>query len=194
MNARIITATNRDLEEMVASGAFRRDLFYRLNVFPILLPPLRQRLEDILPLANYFAKRFAQRNERGLVRLSLAVMEMLQRYDWPGNIRELENVMERALLLVGHEGLVLPQHLPPALHGVRGSSGQGYGSSPAAAWHSGSLQEQIEELERAAIVEALESSRGHVGKAAESLGYTERIFALRMKKYDISYKSFRDMV
>ncbi len=194
MNARIITATNRDLEEMVASGAFRRDLFYRLNVFPILLPPLRQRLEDILPLANYFAKRFAQRNERGLVRLSLAVMEMLQRYAWPGNIRELENVMERALLLVGHEGLVLPQHLPPALHGGHGRSGQGCGSSPAAAWHSGSLQEQIEELERAAIVEALESSRGHVGKAAESLGYTERIFALRMKKYDISYKSFRDMV
>lgn len=191
VNARVITATNRDLEAMVAAGTFRRDLFYRLNVFPILLPPLRLRQGDILPLANHFAGRFAQRNGRGAVRLSLAVMEMLQRYAWPGNIRELENVMERALLLVGREGLVLPQHLPPALHGPSNPDGQGRGAA-AAPWRSGSLQEQIEELERAAIADALESSRGHVGRAAESLGYTERMLGLRMKKYGITYKPFRE--
>ncbi|MBQ9406511.1 MAG: sigma 54-interacting transcriptional regulator [Desulfovibrio sp.] len=191
VNTRFITATNRDLEAMVAAGTFRRDLFYRLNVFPILLPPLRCRQEDILPLAHHFAVRFSQRNGRGSVRLSLAVMEMLQRYAWPGNIRELENVMERAVLLVGRAGLILPRHLPPAVHGDRLFATQA-ADAAVTRQRSGSLQEQIEELERAAIVEALEASRGHVGKAAERLGLTERIVALRMKKYGISYKTFRE--
>ncbi|MBO4301189.1 MAG: sigma 54-interacting transcriptional regulator [Desulfovibrio sp.] len=192
VNTRFITATNRDLESMVAAGVFRRDLFYRLNVFPIVMPPLRFRQEDILPLAHHFATRFAQRNGRGVVRLSLAVMEMLQRYTWPGNIRELENVMERALLLVGREGLVLPQHLPQALRGIQGACEKQADTVAARQWRIGTLQEQMDELERVAIVEALEASHGHVGKSAESLGMTERILALRMKKYGISYKSFRE--
>ena len=170
---------------MVAKESFRRDLFYRLNVFPIYLPPLRGRPEDILPLANHFIRKFAQANGRENVRLSLSVMDMLQRYAWPGNIRELENVMERAVLLLGREGLVLPQHLPPALHGAHcaGISGE---SACAAR-----LQDQLDELERASIVEALEFSQGQMGKAAASLGLTERIMALRMKKYEINYKKFR---
>ena len=190
VNTRVITATNRDLETMVAEGRFRRDLFYRLNVFPILLPPLRCRQDDILPLAHHFASRFAQRMGRGAVRLSLAVMEILQRYAWPGNIRELENVMERALLLVGRDGLILPRHLPPALHGDRVITGQS--GDEASRPRHGSLQAQLEELERAAVVEALEASHGHVGRAAERLGLTERILALRMRKYGITYKTFRE--
>lgn len=190
VDVRFITATNRDLERMVAEETFRRDLFYRLNVFPINLPPLRQRPEDILPLANHFIKKYGHANGRDNVRLSLAVMDMLQRYAWPGNIRELENVMERAVLLLGREGLILPQHLPPALHGEHGAPG---GKLPGAARpvFSGSLQDQLNELERASIVEALECSQGQMGRAAASLGLTERIMALRMKKYGITYKAFR---
>lgn len=190
-DVRVITATNRDLEQMVREGTFRRDLFYRLNVFPITLPPLRSRPEDILPLANHFIKKYAQANGRGGARLSLAVMDMLQRYVWPGNIRELENVMERAALLLGHEGLVLPQHLPPALHGGWAGSGPGGERRSARTGVPGSLQEQLEELERAAIAEALECSRGQMGKAAASLGLTERVMALRMRKYGLNYKTFR---
>ena len=191
VDVRFITATNRNLEHMVSQETFRRDLFYRLNVFPIYLPPLRGRPEDILPLANHFIKKFAQTNGRENVRLSLAVMDMLQRYAWPGNIRELENVMERAVLLLGREGLVLPQHLPPALHGAHCTTVNGENVCTLRPGFSGSLQDQLDELERASIVEALEFSQGQMGKAAASLGLTERIMALRMKKYGINYKEFR---
>lgn len=192
-DVRIIAATNRDLERMVAEGGFRRDLFYRLNVFPIVLPPLRERQEDILPLAAHFLGRFSAAGGHGRAHLSLAVMDMLQRYAWPGNIRELQNVMERAALLLGSGRVVLPQHLPPALHGPRVSGGpsadgrqEGGGSLPG-----GSLAARLEEVERASIEEALKSCGGHMGKAAAALGLTERVMALRLKKYGISYKSFR---
>ena len=192
VDVRFITATNRDLEKMVEEETFRRDLFYRLNVFPIFLPPLSFRPEDILPLANHFIKKYALANGRSSVRLSLSVMDMLQRYSWPGNIRELENVMERAVLLLGREGLVLPQHLPPALHGNRAAAAtSGHAPGLLRQGLSGSLQEQLDELERASITEALEYSQGQMGKAAASLGLTERIMALRMKKYGITYKAFR---
>ncbi|WP_206214219.1 sigma 54-interacting transcriptional regulator [Desulfovibrio sp. ZJ369] len=191
VDVRIITATNRNLEEMVEQGGFRRDLFYRLNVFPIFLPPLRRRPEDILPLADHFIRRYAQAGDRKNARLSLAVMDMLQRYAWPGNIRELENVMERAVLLVGREGLILPQHLPPGLHSVQCAGRQGGSACCALPGISGGLQERLDELERACIVEALEWSRGRMGKAAARLGLTERIMALRLKKYGLDYKDFR---
>lgn len=192
-DVRIITATNRDLERMVAEGGFRRDLFYRLNVFPIFLPPLRERQEDILPLAAHFLRRFSAEGGHGRAHLSLAVMDMLQRYAWPGNIRELQNVMERAALLLGSGRVVLPQHLPPALHGpaaVGAPSADGRGDGRAAL-PGGSLAARLEEVERASIVEALEACGGHMGKAAAALGLTERVMALRLKKYGISYKSFR---
>ncbi|WP_165079161.1 MULTISPECIES: sigma 54-interacting transcriptional regulator [unclassified Desulfovibrio] len=187
-DVRIITATNRDLEQMVEAGAFRRDLFYRLNVFPLCLPPLRERPEDILPLAAHFLGRFAG-GGRGPAHLSLAVMDMLQRYAWPGNVRELQNVMERAALLLGPERVVLPQHLPPALHGGA-APGSGDGR-PAAPPPPGSLAGRLEEVERASIVEALDACAGHMGKAAAALGLTERVMALRLKKYGLSYKTFR---
>lgn len=192
-DVRIITATNRDLERMVTEGGFRRDLFYRLNVFPIFLPPLRERQEDILPLAAHFLGRFSAAGGHGRAHLSLAVMDMLQRYAWPGNIRELQNVMERAALLLGSGRVVLPQHLPPALHGPgavgeppAAGRGEGHATVPG-----GSLAARLDEVERASIVEALEACGGHMGKAAAALGLTERVMALRLKKYGISYKSFR---
>lgn len=187
-DVRIIAATNRDLERMVAEGGFRRDLFYRLNVFPIFLPPLRERQEDILPLAAHFLGRFSAGGGHGRAHLSLAVMDMLQRYAWPGNIRELQNVMERAALLLGSGRVVLPQHLPTALHGQVAADRRGGGG---ATLPGGSLAARLDEVERASIEEALESCGGHMGKAAAALGLTERVMALRLKKYGISYKSFR---
>ena len=188
-DVRIVTATNRDLESMVRDGQFRQDLFYRLNVFPIFLPPLRARQDDILPLANHFLQKFALAAGREDARLSLAVMDMLQRYRWPGNIRELENAMERAVLLLGRENLVLPQHLPPAMHHhvLKEDTSQG----DVCQVLSISLQDRLDELERACIVDALTVHKGHMGHAAASLGLTERIMALRMKKYGLCYKEYR---
>ncbi len=194
VDVRIIAATNRDLENMVEQGAFRRDLYYRLNVFPIHLPPLRERQNDILLLANHFVEKYAAENHKQDVHLSLSVMDMLHRYTWPGNIRELENLMERAVLLVGRDGLILPQHLPAELH-----SKDCPATAPAHLESGGfsaysrdcTLQERLDELERASIMEALEATRGHMGQAASRLGLTERIMALRMKKYDIRYQDYR---
>ncbi len=193
VDVRIITATNRLLEDMVRDGSFRRDLYYRLNVFPIFLPPLRDRQSDILLLAKHFVEKFAKAAGRGDIRLSLTVMDMLHRYAWPGNIRELENIMERAVLLAGKEGVILPQHLPPDLH----SPGCPACGMPASVTGGSrpplncTLQERLDELERSCIAEALEQHQGHMGHAAESLGLTERVMALRMKKYGINYKDYR---
>jgi Nif-specific regulatory protein len=195
VDVRIVAATNRNLESMVESGAFRRDLYYRLNVFPIHLPPLRARRNDILLLANHFAEHFAKDNHRENVRLSLTVMDMLHRYAWPGNIRELENIIERAVLLAGRDGLILPHHLPVELHSKDfpgyGRQGALPGSSVPVRSHESNLRERLEELERAAIAEALENTSGHMGQAAAALGLTERIMALRMRKYGLRYQDYR---
>lgn len=116
VDVRIITATNRPLEEMVEEGTFRKDLYYRLNVFSLELPPLRERQSDILLLAEHFLDTFAKVNNREKPKLSQAVCEMLERYTWQGNIRELENVMERCMVLLGTGRYILPQHLPNHLH------------------------------------------------------------------------------
>jgi Nif-specific regulatory protein len=183
VDVRFITATNRDLEAMVEEGLFRRDLYYRLNVFPIHLPSLRERPDDILPLAMHFLQKFAQINGRPQPLLSEKVGIMLQEYSWPGNIRELENAMERALLLIGQGNTVFPQHLPPALYGV--------GRSDSSTNFVGDLQERMDAQERASIIDALEWSRGKIGKAAARLGLTERVMGLRLKKYSLDYKEFR---
>lgn len=189
VDVRLIAATNRDLEKMVEEGTFRRDLYYRLNVFPIVLPPLRDRQDDIMPLASHFAKRFARVAGKEDVRMSLAAMDMLQRYSWPGNIRELENAMERAVLLLGNQNLILPQHLPTAMHVYGGTVTEGNEARPRRA--QATLQEHLDELEKACIVDALEASEGQMAKAAKALGLTQRILGLRMRKYNLDYKNFR---
>ena len=187
VNVRCIAATNRDLARMVEEGTFRGDLYYRLNVFPIQLPPLRDRPEDILPLCSHFLQQYGGESGNRNIRLSLASRDLLEHYHWPGNVRELENVMERAVLLLGQDRLVLPRHLPADLHsGIR--STEANARSSVAPIH---LQDRLNELERAYILEALEASQGQMGKAAVQLGLTERVMALRMKKYAITYKEFR---
>lgn len=189
-DARVITATNRDLEKMVEAGAFRRDLYYRLNVFPIFLPALRQRRDDIIPLCAHFLDKFARSRNQKPPRLSLAAMDFLQRHDWPGNIRELQNVLERATLLLGHDNLLLPRHLPPDLARSTPDAYSELGKTAAMPGHGG-LKATLEEVERATIENSLALCAGNMRKAAAALGITERIMALRVSKYCLDYKNFR---
>ncbi len=195
VDIRIVAATNRSLEAMVEQGTFRKDLYYRLNVFPITLAPLRERRDDIILIANHFMEKFAAANGRSHIRLSLSAADMLQRYDWPGNARELQNIMERAILLVAEDGLIMPQHLPVNLHATTCQKAHPNASCTAGMelGHMGgaSLQDRLDELEYACIVESLERTQGHLGNASQILGLTERVMALRLRKYDLNYKSFR---
>lgn len=190
VDVRIITATNRDLEKMVEDGTFRKDLYYRLNVFSLFLPPLRERQSDILLLVDHFLGYFSEINKIVKPKLSLAASEMLQRYAWHGNIRELENVIERSILLIGKGQYLLPQHLPLELHSKECPEVSST-SVPKYNLGAGTLPERIEELERVSITEALSTYKGHMGDAAASLGLTERIMGQRMKKYSLDYKDFR---
>ena len=177
VDVRVIAATNRDLEAMVEGGSFRRDLYYRLNVFPILLPPLRARREDLENLAHHFLKKFSL-DPAHPPRLSAGALRRLRAHNWPGNIRELENAMERAALLRGAGLTVEEHHLPDW---PKTADGQ----PPA------TLEEAVGELERRLLSEALEAAAGRLGQAAARLGLTERKMGLRLAKYQINYRRFR---
>ena len=166
-NARIIACTNRNLEEAVKSGRFREDLFYRLNVVELNIPPLRERREDILPLAGLFIAQFTQ----GRARFSAAVMDCLARYAWPGNVRELRNVMERAALLCRGE-MVLPEHLPARL----GATAPAPGGAETA--DSGKL----EEIERQTILRGLRKHGFNRTETAKALGISRRTLVYKIQK------------
>ncbi len=186
VDVRLIAATNRDLEQMVSEGTFRQDLYYRLSVFPILLPPLRKRGEDIMALATYFAEKYGRENRREIRRISTKATDLLTSYSWPGNIRELENVMERAVLLCGPAGVIEASHLPP---GLQEAENENFPPPPD---HAGDgLDGALAALERRMITDALSENRGNMAKAAAQLGITERVMGLRMKKYGLSFKDFR---
>ena len=180
VDVRIITATNRDLEKRVAEGAFREDLLYRLNVFPIHIPPLRERRTDILLLANHFIEKYNKENMKDVRRISTPAIDMMMVYHWPGNVRELENCIERAMLLTSDD-VIHGHHLPATLQTAEASNTVA-GST---------LDITMKNVERELIIEALKRSRGNMVKAAESLGITERIMGLRVKKYDIKYRLYR---
>jgi Nif-specific regulatory protein len=182
VDVRVITATNRNLEKMIDEGKFRLDLYYRINVFPIYVPPLRERKSDILELADYFLEKFSERGGKKVVRLSTPAIDMLMSYHWPGNVRELENVIERAVLLT-QDGVVHGYHLPPTLQTAEAS-----GTMPTAR----TLEEAVDAVEREMIVEALKTHRGVMAKAARQLGLTERVMGLRVKKHGIDPERFRD--
>ena len=173
-NVRIIVATNKNLEEEIRQGLFREDLYYRVNVFPIYLPPLRERKDDIMLLADYFLEKLASENNKIITRISTPAIEMLTRYHWPGNVRELENCIERAVLLCNEE-VIRSEHLPPSLQMAKKTS-----QPPKA-----SLTEIVENTEREFIVDALKRCGGQQRKAARQLGVTERILGYKIKKYNI---------
>jgi len=180
VDVRILTATNRDLEDLAAHGQFRQDLYYRLNVFPIHLPPLCERGSDILLLANHFVEKFSRAAGKDIKRISTPAIDMLMSYHWPGNVRELENCIERAVIL-STDDVVHGHHLPPTLQTAEASG----------TVLKGSLQESLDNLERELIIEALKNSRGNKAKAARALGVTERIMGLRVERFGIDPRRFR---
>jgi Nif-specific regulatory protein len=179
-DVRIIAATNRDLEKAIETGDFRQDLYYRLNVFPVILPPLRERRADILLLANFFVEKYSKLNHKNIRRISTPAIDMLMSYHWPGNVRELENCVERAVL-VSTDDVIHGHHLPPTLQTAESSGTQ----------FNGSLQATLDNLERELLLDALKSGRGNKAKAARLLGLSERLMGLRVRKHGIDPRRFR---
>jgi len=179
-DVRILAATNKDLERAVEDGSFRGDLYYRLNVFPIYMPPLRERKTDILLLAEHFLEKYAQENRKDIRRLSTPAIDMLTQYHWPGNVRELENCMERAVLLC-EENVIHSYHLPPTLQ-----TGVESDTLPAQ-----SLEEAVAKVEQEMIIDALKNSRGNMARAAELLKTTERKFSYKARRYGVDFRQYR---
>ena len=177
---RVIAATNRNLEEEIGNGRFREDLYYRLNIFPITVPPLRERKADILLLADYFVEKYNAVNFKGIRRISTRAIDIFMRYHWPGNVRELENCIERAVIL-SEDNVIHGYHLPPTLQTAESSG------TPA----TGSLQQRLDGIEHEMIIEALKRTKGNMAKAAMQLGLTERVMGLRVKKFRIDYRKYR---
>jgi Nif-specific regulatory protein len=179
LNVRVLAATNRNLEKAIAAGEFREDLYYRLNVFSIFVPPLRDRKADILLLADHFLERFAREHGKNVRRISTPAIDMLASYHWPGNVRELSNAIERAIVLCDG-GVVHAHHLPPTLQTAE--------SSGTAA--NQSLQDMVEAVEKDALQDALKQARGNRAVAARLLRTTRRIFNYKVRNYGIDWRRF----
>ena len=179
-DVRIIAATNRDLAGWLAAGQFRADLYYRLNVFPIMLPPLRERQEDILPLAKRFVERFSREIRREPPDIHPEAQACLQRYAWPGNIRELRNVLERALILAAG-GTLQIEHLPPEIGGQPATNGVDVATTGAVSLPVNGLR--LEEVERDLVRQALDATGGNQVRAARLLGISRDALRSRMKKF-----------
>ena len=171
---RVIAATNRDIRQMVTDGKFQEDLFYRLNVIPIEIPPLRDRREDIPALVEHFVRKHAQRIGRRIERIDEGVLAALQQYDWPGNVRELENTIERAVVLS-----------PGAVVSARAVSVLGAVAPQTTGLPSLKLRQNIEWVERETIRRALESAGGVKKDAAELMGISQRALSYYLAKYRI---------
>jgi Nif-specific regulatory protein len=177
---RIVAATNRNLAAMVENGAFREDLFYRLNVFPITIPPLRERGSDIVTLADHFLLHYARETGKEIKRISTPALNMLMSYHWPGNVRELENVIERAVILTD-DSVIHGYNLPPSLQ-TSVLTGTEYKSG---------LEAKLDAVEYEMLIEALKTHDGNMTEAARTLGLSRRIMGLRMKKHRLSYQTYR---
>jgi Nif-specific regulatory protein len=180
IDVRIIAATNKPLEEALEKGTFREDLYYRLNIFPIYMPPLRERKTDILLLADHFLDKYSKKHHKEVKRISTPAIDALMRYHWPGNVRELENCVERAVILCG-SNVIHGHHLPPTLQTAETSN-----TAP-----SGSLKALLETFERDMIIDSLKTARGNAAEAARLLDTSERIIGLRIRKYGIHPSQYR---
>jgi Nif-specific regulatory protein len=170
-DVRFIAATNSDLGAAVAAGRFREDLFYRLNVFTITVPRLRERPADVPALAQYFLEKFTREHRRDVRRISSGALDLLAGHAWPGNVRELENAIERAVVSCG-EQVVVEAHLPATIRG----------GAPRVSERP-TLAQAVADLERRMIDEALQESGGNLARASRRLGTTERILRYKMDKY-----------
>jgi DNA-binding NtrC family response regulator len=175
VDVRIIAATNQDLKDLIAKKTFREDLYYRLNVVPIHLPPLRERREDIPFLVNHFLKKYNKKRKVPLTKVDPEAMKLLMDYDWPGNIRELENAIERALILEDGDTL-LPRCLPWVIH-----------TKPGKPLSSDSKIYSLEEMERQHIKKVLVETKGHKGRAAHLLGIDRKTLYQKIRKYELDF-------
>ncbi len=180
VDVRIIAATNKDLERAIEEGTFREDLYYRLSVFPVFLPPLRERKTDIPLLSDFFVEKFNHKHKKDVRRISTAAIDMLIQYHWPGNVRELENCIERAVLLCT-DRVIHSYHLPPTLQ-----TGERSGTVPSL-----SFEESVKNFEKDLIIDALKNSRGNMAEAARLLKTTERIISYKIRKLQINPRSYR---
>ncbi len=179
-NVRLITATNKDLEKAVEQGLFREDLYYRLNVFPIYLPPLRERRTDIMLLADFFLQKYNEENDKQIRRISTPAIDLLVQYHWPGNVRELQNCIERAVLICDEDS-IKSYHLPPSLQTSESVSERNPVSFTAA----------VENFERELIIDSLKKSKGNQTKAAQMLDTSLRIINYKIAKLNINPRLFK---
>ncbi len=177
VDVRIISATNRDLPDLITRGLFRQDLFFRINVIPIQLPPLRERKEDIPLLAESFFQKIRLKNRKPINAISNDAMARLMDYDWPGNVRELKSAFEYAFVTC-HDSLILPQHLPPNIFNYENGSG----GLPA------QKRFNREEIKRVELVEALTAADGNQSRAAELLGVSRVTVWNRMRRFGVQCK------
>lgn len=179
VDVRIIAATNKDLEQKIKDGTFREDLYYRLNVVSIKIPPLRERREDILPMIENFIDKYCKENKKDKLEISKEAADVLMKYNYPGNVRELENIVERAVVLTRVKVITL-NDLPMNIKGFKEEK-----TLPV--FGEGNLTEQVEALEKQLIFDALQESGGNQTKAGKLLGLTERNLRYKLKKYNIKH-------
>jgi Nif-specific regulatory protein len=180
-DVRILAATSKDLEKAINEGAFREDLYYRLNVFPVFMPPLRERKTDILLLVNHFIEKYSRKHHKDIRRISTPAIDMLIQYHWPGNVRELENCLERAILFCT-DRVIHSYHLPPTLQ-----TGERSDTVPSLSYEGA-----MRNFEKELIIDALKNSRGNMAKAARLLNTTERVVSYSIKKLRIDPKAYRN--
>lgn len=180
VDVRIIAATHKNLEEMLKQNKFREDLYYRLNIYPVFLPPLRERKTDIIPLAENFINEFSKKYNKTIKRISTPAIEMLMSYHWPGNVRELKNCIERAVLMSTDE----------VIHGYILNPSLQTGDFSGTKEHR-PLKEAVDAYEKELIIDALKSTKGNKAKTARILGTTERIIGYKCSYHNINYKLFR---
>ncbi len=188
IDVRVIAATNRELEKEVAENAFREDLYYRLSVIPITVPPLRNRREDVPLLVNHFLRKYVPSAGKSITRVNAASVASLAEYDWPGNVRQLENTIERAVALESTEELhvELPAERGRARAAVAGVGGEAHSISPGAVLPDGmDMENYVADIERSLLKSALAQSHGVQARAADVLKISYRSFRHLMKKYDL---------
>ncbi|BAG83737.1 MAG: sigma-54-dependent Fis family transcriptional regulator [Candidatus Azobacteroides pseudotrichonymphae] len=181
-DVRIVTATNRNLEEMLQNNTFREDLYYRIHVFPIYVPALRERRADITILTDHFIQKINKQNQTNVKRITSGALDMLMMYSWPGNVRELENVIERAMILTTDD-VIHSYNLPPSLQ-------TGVSSDTVKV---GRLDLVLGKVERQMIMDTLIANRGNVAKSAFQLGISERVMGLRIKRYNINVLNYKHL-
>ena len=180
VDVRILCATNRNLEDLISKDQFREDLYYRINVFPVYIPSLRDRINDIPVLTDFFIDKFNKRHGKNIKRITASAIDTLMVYHWPGNIRELENCIERACILSSDQ-VIRTHNLPASLQTAASTE----------TMQSGTLDTILDKMEKQIIMDALISCKGNSAKASEHLGITERMMGIRIKKYDIDTRRFK---